>query len=78
MLKTLNVNLCEKFDLKITSFEKLWTEIALVDNTYIFFFVWADLVISAVLLSQFTMSSLRAAKPSVPFGGWYKEQEASM
>jgi len=28
---------------------------------------------SAVLFSQSTVSSSRAAKPSVPFGGWYRE-----
>jgi len=26
----------------------------------------------------FTVPSSRAAKPSVPFGGWYRGQEASM
>jgi len=36
-------------------------------------------MLSAVVLSQFTtVSSSRAAKPSVPFGGWYRGQEASM
>jgi len=33
---------------------------------------------SAVLLSQSIVSSLRAAKPNVPFGGWHREQEANM
>jgi len=35
-------------------------------------------MLSAVLLSQSTGSSTRAAKPSVPFGGWYRGHEASM
>jgi len=42
-----------------------------------FFFVRADFV-SAVLLSQSTVSSSRAAKPNVPFGGWYRRQDVSM
>jgi len=29
-------------------------------------------MLSVVLLSQFTVPSARAAKPSVPFGGWYR------
>jgi len=29
-------------------------------------------IFSAVLLSQSTVTSLRAAKPNVPFGGWYR------
>jgi len=36
-------------------------------------FVWADVVSSdaeCFVLNQTTMSSSRAAKPSVPFGGW--------
>jgi len=35
-------------------------------------------MLSAILLSQFTVSSSRATKPSVPFGGWCRGQEASM
>jgi len=35
-------------------------------------------MLSAVILSQSTVSSSGAAKPSVPFGGWYRGQEASM
>jgi len=33
---------------------------------------------SVVLLSQSTVSSSRAAKPSVPFEGWYRGQEVGM
>jgi len=33
---------------------------------------------SFVVWSQSTVSSSRAAKPSIPFGGYYKGQEASM
>jgi len=32
---------------------------------------------SAVVWSQSTESSSRAAKPSVPFGGWYSRQTRS-
>jgi len=39
---------------------------------------WSCQIFSAVLLSQSTMSSSRAAKPIVLFGRWYREQEASM
>jgi len=35
-------------------------------------------MLSAVVWSQATVSSSRTAKPSVPFGRWYKGQEASM
>jgi len=35
-------------------------------------------MLSVVVLSQSTVSSLRATKPSVSFGGWYRGQEASM
>jgi len=35
-------------------------------------------MLSAVVLRQSTVSSSRKAKPSVPFGGWYRGQEASM
>jgi len=35
-------------------------------------------IFSSVLLSQFTVSSSRAPKSSVPFGGWYRGHEASM
>jgi len=35
-------------------------------------------MLSTVLLSQFTVSSSITAKPSVPFGEWYRRQEASM
>jgi len=41
----------------------------------LFLFIWADLVIRFSLfffLRQSTVSSSRAAKPSVPFGGWYR------
>jgi len=40
------------------------------------FFVWANLIIRCRV--QFTGSSSRVAKPSVPFGGWYRGQEGSM
>jgi len=35
-------------------------------------------ILSAVVWSMSTVSSSRAAKPSVPFGGWYKEQKTCM
>jgi len=34
-------------------------------------------MLNAVVLSQFTVSSSRAAKPTVQFGRWYWGQEAS-
>jgi len=35
-------------------------------------------MLSAVVCSQSIVSSLRAAKPSAPFGGWHRWHEASM
>jgi len=46
-----------------------------------FFFVWADLVIRCWMQCFWASPHwviIEAAKPSVPFGGWYRGQDASM
>jgi len=66
--------------LRVITWKRLKVEVIHGKLTVIWiFFVWADLVIRV----QFFWASplghhSRAAKPSVPFGGWYRGQKASM